>query len=62
MKRGRPPLAAQTSTLSPVRCSVALHDRVIQEALRRDVSVAAVVREAIAVYLQTRQESQAVGH
>jgi predicted HicB family RNase H-like nuclease len=51
---GRPPLAAQVSQLPATRVPAAVHDAVIREALQRDVSVAAVVREAITAHLHTR--------
>lgn len=54
LKRGgRPPLAAQTSQLPACTVPAALHDAVSREAIRRDVPVARVVREALVFHLKT---------
>jgi len=50
---GRPPLAAQTSQLPACTVPAALHDAVSREAIRRDVPVARVVREALVFHLKT---------
>ena len=54
-KVGRPRLAPEVSQLPATTVPVPVHDAVIREAARRDVSVAQVVREAIVFHLKTRQ-------
>lgn len=52
---GRPPLAATVSQLPACRVPASLHDAVAREALRRDVSIARVMRDALVSHLQTRR-------
>lgn len=54
MKRGRPPLAASVSQLPACAVPTDLHDAVSREALRRDVSVARVIRDALIYHLKNR--------
>ena len=52
LRRGRPPIAAETSQLPACTVPAALHDAVAREAMRRDVPVARVVREALVFHLK----------
>lgn len=57
-KRGRPPTSARVSQLPASRICTEHHDAMIRIALARDCSVAAVVREAVALYIaRTTNES-----
>jgi hypothetical protein len=51
-------IAAEVSMLPGVTLPAQMHDAVIQQALRRDVSVARVVREAILFYLNHHKQAQ----
>lgn len=55
MKRGRPRIALQVSQMPAVTVPALIHDAYTREALRRDVSVAEVVREALFSHLKTVQ-------
>lgn len=57
-KRGRPPIAPEVSKLPASVVPAWVHDTVASEALRRDVSVAQVVRERLINGLKNRQDSQ----
>jgi hypothetical protein len=50
---GRPRIADQTSQIPPTTVSTRVHDAVVSEAFRRDVSVAQVVRDALVFHLKT---------
>jgi predicted HicB family RNase H-like nuclease len=54
IRRGRPPIAAYVSQLPACTVPTDLHDAVVRQALRRQVSVAQVVREALIFHLKTR--------
>jgi hypothetical protein len=57
LKRGgRPRVAAEVSMLPACTVATSIHDAACAEALRRDVSVARVVRDALFFYLKTRQQ------
>jgi len=53
MKVGRPSIADSVSQLPATTVPTSVHDAAIREALRRDVSVAQVVREAMISHLKT---------
>jgi hypothetical protein len=59
-KRGRPPLAATVSQLPACAVPAAVHDAVVREAIRRDVSVAHVVRDALISHLKNTRPSPLV--
>ncbi len=52
--RGRPAIAEHTSQLPATTVPSPMHDAAIREALRRDVSVAQVVRDALFDHLNNR--------
>jgi hypothetical protein len=52
VKRGRPPLAPSVSQLPACTVPTPVHDAVIRESIRRDVSVARVVRDALISHLK----------
>jgi hypothetical protein len=58
-RRGRPPLAERVSQLPATTLPLELHDAVTREALRRDVPVAQVVRDALVSHLKNRQTGTA---
>lgn len=60
VKIGRPSLAAETSQLPATTVPAAVHDAVAREALRRGVSQASVVRDAVVSHLKTHQPDQPV--
>ena len=53
--RGRPALADEVSRLPATTVPADVHDAVVREAMRRDVSVASVVRDAVISGLKNRQ-------
>jgi len=59
MKVGRPPIAPHVSQLPACTVPTSVHDAVSREALRRDVSVASVVRDALVSHLKSIQSAQA---
>jgi hypothetical protein len=63
MKRvGRPPIASKVSQLPACTVPADVHDAVIRQALRRDVSVAQVVREALVFHLKTASSGGSAAH
>lgn len=60
MKVGRPSLAREVSQLPATTVPVRLHDAAIREALRRDVPVAQVVRDALISHLKITVLDQTV--
>lgn len=50
---GRPPISAHTSQLPACTVPASVHDAIAREAVRRDVPVARVVREALVFHLKT---------
>lgn len=58
LKRGRPSIAVDVSQLPATTVPTSLHDAAIREALRRDVSVAQVVREAMFFHLRNTLQAQ----
>jgi hypothetical protein len=53
-KRGRPRLAPEVSQLPATTVPAHVHDALIREALKRDVSAARVIRDAVNSYLKNR--------
>lgn len=51
-RRGRPSIAVSVSQLPASTVPTSVHDAVVREALRRDVSVAQVVRDAMISHLK----------
>lgn len=58
VRRGRPPIAADVSQLPATTVPAAVHNALAREALRRDVPMAQVVREAIISHLENRQSAE----
>lgn len=58
MKRGRPPIADSVSQLPATTVPTTLHDAASREALRRDVSLAQIVREALFFHLKRTAMAQ----
>lgn len=59
-RRGRPNLAPDVSQLPACAVPTPLYDAVAHEALRRDVSIAQVVRDALIYHLKNRAAPQPV--
>lgn len=60
IKIGRPALAAETSQLPATTVPASVHDAVAREAIRRGVSQASVVREAVVSHLKTQRPDLSV--
>lgn len=57
-RRGRPRLASRVSQLPACAVPTSLHDAVALEAMRRDVPVAEIVREALISHLKAAHAAQ----
>lgn len=62
MKRGRPRIASQVSQMPAVVVPAVVHDAYAREALRRNVPMAEVVREALFSHLETVREGTTRAH